>query len=310
MPSRKRKAEHRSSSDQPFKKYRSENGTPSTGAHSQGKPPLPPISPQYEKAVFTHSSLAVQDPDNKEHVNYERLEFLGDAHLELMASEVIFNRYTSSTPGKMSAVREELVKNDTICKFARQYGLDKRLKIAIGNVQPRDWVKIHGDLFEAYICAIVLSDENPHKGYDTAKKWVTALWEPILDKLGMTMVTNVKSKEELGKILLVPGIKLSYIDEKDPLPLREKGLTKYFIGVYLTGWGHENQRLGSGEAESKNAAGQEAARKALKNPLLEGIKAKRAAYLEQREKEKAVKAKEESEAANVGGNSQDLSVKS
>jgi len=302
MPSQKRRFDHRSSSDQPSKKHRSENGTPSNGAHSQGKPPLPPLpplAPHLEKAVFTHASLAVQDPDKPEHVNYERLEFLGDAHLELMASQVIFERYSSSTPGKMSAVREELVKNDTICNFARQYGLDKRLNIGIGNAQPREWVKVHGDLFEAYVCAVVLSDPNPHTGFDTAKKWVTALWEPMLANLGMMMVTDIKSKELLGKLVLVPGVKLHYVDEKGFIHNKAKGTQTYFIGVYLNGWGYENQHLGSGIGDSKNAAGQEAAKKALENPLLNSIKAKRAAYLDQKEKEKALKIKDENQATKT-----------
>ncbi|KAK5092156.1 hypothetical protein LTR70_005761 [Exophiala xenobiotica] len=294
----KRKSEHGSSFDQPYKKHRPENGTLSTGAHSQGKPPLPPIATRLEKAVFTHASLAVQDPDKPEHVNYERLEFLGDAHLELMASQVIFERYSSSTPGKMSAIREELVKNDVICKFARHYGLDKRLNIGIGNMQPRDWVKIHGDLFEAYICAVVLSDPDPHNGFDTAKKWATALWEPILSRLGMTMVTDVKSKEELGKALLAPAVKLNYVNERQPVADKAKGTQTYFIGVYLNGLGCDNQHLGSGTGQSKNAAGQEAARKALENPLLDILKAKRAAYLEQRGKERAAKV-QEAEKADV-----------
>ena len=293
MPSQKRKSEHQGSFDKSVKKQRSENGTPSSGAHSQGMPPLPPILPHLEKAVFTHASLAVQHPDKPEHVNYERLEFLGDAYIELMASQVIFERYSSSAPGKMSAIREELVKNDVISKFARQYGFDTRLKIALGDQQPREWVKIHGDLFEAYICAIVLSDTNPHNGFETAKKWATDLWEPTLARLGMMMVTDIKSKEDLGKAVLAPGVKLNYVTEKEPLSDQKKGIQTYFIGVYLSGLGYDNQYLASGMGQSKNTAGQVAARKALENPLLEVIKAKRAAFLEQREKEKAAKVAEE-----------------
>lgn len=303
MPPQKRKSDHQTSPHQPYKKHRSENGTPFNGAHSQGPPPLPPlppISPPLEKAVFTHASLAVQDPDKPEPVNYERLEFLGDAHLELMASQVIFERYSSSTPGKMSAVREDLVKNETIANFARQYGFDKRLNIGIGNVQPRDWVKIQGDVFEAYICAIVLSDQDPHNGFDAAKKWVTALWQPILAKLGMTMVRNVKSKDALGRALLAPGIRIDYLDEKKPIHDKAKGLQSYFIGAYLTGLGYQKQHLGSGVGESKVAAGQEAAKQALENPLLDVLKTKRAAYLDQREKDKASNLKEESKPVKAG----------
>lgn len=288
MSSYKRKHDSHQSHEKPSKKRRPENGPSFYGGSSQDLPPLPSITLQLETAVFTHASVAVQNPDNPEMVNYERLEFLGDAQLELMASQVIFERYNSTAPGKMSTIRELLVRNETVAAFSRAYGFDKRLKIATGGEQPRDMTKIQADVFEAYVGAIVLSDSHWHQGFDTAKAWVTQLWEPRLSGLGMQIASHdIKSKETLGKQVLLSGVKLNYIEEKPAVLDKRHGTQTYFMGVYLDGWGYDNQHLGSGVGESKKSASQQAAYTALKNPLLEDIKAKRKAFLEERERKAA-----------------------
>lgn len=220
--------------------------------------------------------------------NYERLEFLGDAQLEHIASLVIFERYNSAAPGKMSTIRENLLRNQVLCDFSRMYGFDKKLLINQGaEVVTKDHLlKIHADIFEAYVAAVILSDEDSHKGFSIARDWLTALWEPMLARLGMSVSvsSNVKSKEELARAVLVKGIRLNYVDEKPPMQIKSKGVTVYTIGVYLSGWGYDNQHLGSGQGPSKTEAGQEAARNALANPLMNEIRAKRAVFVVEKEK--------------------------
>lgn len=272
----------------PHKKPRLENAAPSYGGPSQGLPELPSINPRFERPVFTHRSEGLQNPDDPTMVNYERLEFLGDAQLEHIASLVIFERYNSAAPGKMSTIRESLLRNQVLCDFARKYGFDKKLIIGQGpaTISKETLVKIHGDIFEAYVAAVILSNENYHQGFHIVQEWLTALWEPMLAKFGMpgSVSNNIKSKEELARAVLVKGIRLNYIDEKPPVAFKSRGITTYFIGVYLNGWGYDNQHLGSGQGPSKVEAGQEAAKMALKHPLMEEIKVKRAAYVIEKEK--------------------------
>lgn len=284
----KRKHERISTNNVPHKKPRLENAAPSHGRPSQDLPELPPIDPRFERPVFTHRSEGLQNPDDPTMVNYERLEFLGDAQLEHIASLVIFERYNSAAPGKMSTIRESLLRNHVLCDFSRMYGFDKKLLISQGieAISKENLVKIHADIFEAYVAAVILSDQDYHKGFHAVRKWLTSLWEPMLAKLGMsvTLSNNLKSKEELAKAVLVKGIRLNYIDEKPPVPIKSKGVTVYSIGVYLNGWGYDNQYLGSGQGPSKTEAGQEAARSALTNPLMNDIRAKRAAFVLEKEK--------------------------
>lgn len=280
--------ELRFSGDVPNKKQRSGNGSSFNEGHPQVLPPLPEILPHLAKAVFTHSSIATQKPDDSTMVNYERLEFLGDAHIELMATEVIFERYNSSSPGKMSALREVLCRNEVFLGFAQAYNLDKRLHHAIGLESKKDWKKISADVFEAYVAAIVLSAKDRHTGYNIARAWVTELWEPKLSSMGMDIMHhNVVSKEALAKSVLVPGVKLNYVQDRVPIIDRVHGKQTYFMAVYLDGWGYEHFKLASGSGESKNAASQNAAKQAMKHPSMTEIARKRTEYLEEREKQKA-----------------------
>ncbi|EXJ86862.1 hypothetical protein A1O3_03816 [Capronia epimyces CBS 606.96] len=236
-------------------------------------PPLPSIGDQYRGDVFTHPSSA-----GSSHASYDRLEFLGDAYLELIASQLIFERLPDLSAGRMSQVRESIVKNETIGQYSVLYGLDRQLKDSnrLRNESPNAWLKIKGDVFEAYVAAVVLSHAD---GFSVAKKWLTQLWEPKLEAVSAKPAPSTKSKEELARKILGKDVKVIYTDEREPVIHYGQGTETYSIGVYLTGWGWENQYLGSGKGLSRVAAGQAAAAAALENhPLIDEIVAKRAAF--------------------------------
>ncbi|EXJ67607.1 uncharacterized protein A1O5_08953 [Cladophialophora psammophila CBS 110553] len=277
------------------KKPHRDNSKPSNHNSPQtptnhGLPPLPQIHDKYRSVVFTHPSQA---PSNV-HASYDRLEFLGDAYLELFATQIIFDRFPHLDPGKMSQIRETLVRNETIGQYASLYGLDKQIQSykQFQNQAPHAWLKIKGDIFEAYVAAVILSDAD---AAGLAKKWLHELWEPKLQAaLAANDGPSKKSKEELAKRILAKGIKINYVDEKEPIVHYGQGKETYFIGVYLTGWGWDNQYLGSGKGASRVEAGQAAAAAALNNrPLIDEIAAKKAEAYFQRDKE-AVK-KDEAE---------------
>ncbi|KIW23987.1 uncharacterized protein PV07_09727 [Cladophialophora immunda] len=249
---------------------------------NNGLPPLPQIHEKYRSVVFTHPSQA---PGNV-HASYDRLEFLGDAYLELFATQLIFDRFPSLDPGKMSQIRESLVRNETIGQYASLYGLDKQIQSykQFQNQAPHAWLKIKGDVFEAYVAAVILTDADEGR---QAKKWLHQLWDPKLQAaLNANNAPSKKSKEELAKKILAKGVKINYVDEKEPVVHYGQGKETYFIGVYLTGWGWDNQYLGSGKGSSRVEAGQAAAAAALSNrPLIDEIAAKKAESYVQRDKE-------------------------
>lgn len=120
------------------------------------------------KNALTHSSYA-----NEKHWNYEtnneRLEFLGDAVLEVISSEFIFLNHAHMVEGKMTKMRASLVCEMSLAASAREIGLGHYIYLGHGEKTTggakRD--SILSDAFEAVIGAIYLDG-----GYEPAKKFV------------------------------------------------------------------------------------------------------------------------------------------
>ena len=240
-------------------------------------PALPPILDQsLEKAVFTHPGVS-----NNHEATYDRLEILGDAYIELIATKLIWFKFRDLPSGRISQIRESLVKNEALSEFATKYEFDRRASVPRDYLnQPKRWIKTKGDIFEAYVAAVILSD--PLNGYKVAENWLTALWTPRLETMDDPAIC-LHAKEALARKVMGKGIKLKYIEERPPVSL-EGGKQTFFIGVYLTGWGWNNQHLGSGQGLNKVMSGNQAARQALLNDKLinEIVAVKQASEAEKR----------------------------
>ncbi|KAL2859801.1 ribonuclease III [Aspergillus lucknowensis] len=245
--------------------------SPKPSYHDIGLPPLPPImDPGLERAAFTHPGMR-NDPQ----ATYDRLEILGDAYIELIATKLIWHRLLEIPSGRISQIRETLVKNETLAGYATKYGLDSRASVPRDySNQPKRWTKTKGDLFEAYVAAVILSHPN---GYSVAEQWLSQLWSPKLDTLE-ELGSNLQAKETLAKKVMRKGVRLRYIDEKPPVQ-HEGGTQTFYIGVYLTGWGWNNKHLGSGQGLNKTIAGNKAAQQALENEdIISTISTLKASY--------------------------------
>jgi len=242
-----------------------------------GLPPLPPIRDKsLERAVFTHPGVVKDCDSTSSDLSYDRLEILGDAYVELIATRLIWDRFPNLPSGRISQIRELLVKNETLAEYATRYGFDSRASVPRDHLnQPKRWNKTKGDIFEAYVAAVILSDRI--NGYNVAERWLSRLWLPKLS--GLDDVTpHFQYKEALAKKIMGKGVKLKYIDERPPIQLKG-GMQTFFVGVYLTGWGWNNQHLGSGQGLNKTSAGNQAACQALLNkPLIDEIAAVKKAY--------------------------------
>lgn len=234
-------------------------------------PSLPPIlDRRLEEAVFTHPACG------KTHdTTYDRLEILGDAYIELIATRVVWEKFPGIPSGRISQIRELLVKNETLAGFAQLYAFDRKARVPANySDQPKRWTKTKGDIFEAYVAAVILS--RSVDGYHVAEQWLTELWLPKLASLGQQRA-DLRAKEALAKKVMGKGIRLEYVEERPAVEHKGSGTQTFFIGVYLTGWGWTHKHLGSGQGPSKAAAGDEAARDALSDiPLIaEVVTAKR-----------------------------------
>ncbi|RMD44462.1 hypothetical protein DV735_g749, partial [Chaetothyriales sp. CBS 134920] len=245
-------------------------------------PPLPAIAEKWQSAVFTHPSQGNQELAGGPMQSYDRLEFLGDAYLEIIATRALWKLGdTGLSAARMAALREGMVKNETLSLYTVAYGFDKKLRIGEGSRPTRRdaQIKVNGDVFEAYVAAVVLSKAEGEKdfgghglllngdmpGFKIAEDWLTKLWMASGKVRDVSRQDDVTSKGTLQKKIGGKGVYLNYVEERERIVHVGKGIEQYFVGVYLTGWGYENQHLGSGEGLSKKAAGMAAARDALDN---------------------------------------------
>ncbi|KAI9647727.1 hypothetical protein NHQ30_004113 [Ciborinia camelliae] len=281
-------------------------------------PPLPAVfDPTLEVAAFTHHGFS---SGKVSALSYERLEWVGDAYIYTTSTLLISQTFPALLPGKCSQLREKLVKNVTLADFSRKYGFDKRANLPESflpgtkyDIKDQEKTKIMGDIFEAYVAAVVLSD--PANGVARASEWLKSLWAMTLSKeikqeerneqkldsplwrlrgavdcVQASDATQVvlNPKEALQKAL---GSKISKLTYKDIGSARKDvntKLTVYSVGVFLTGWGEVDKQIGFGTAHGKKEAGMKAADMALKNKkMMNMYLEKRKIYNAQQEKERA-----------------------
>lgn len=145
--------------------------------------------------------------------------------------------------------------------------------------------KILGDVFEAYVAAVIKSDFE--HGFAIAEKWLTGLWIPKLkeatrnDRFSNIQsnggpshstdthpleVYNPTAKADLQKrIFASQDVKLSYEQYQDSVELKgaQLGQNRHFVALYLTGYGYDKKLLGKGEGKNKVEAGNRAAQQAM-----------------------------------------------
>jgi ribonuclease-3 len=259
-------------------------------------PPLPEVLDEtLKKAAFIHAGT---NPGKITELNYERLEWIGDVYIELAATLLISQTFPFHTVGKCAQIRESLVKNVTLADYARKYGFDKRASVpeaftpsALVPAKEHLRVKVLGDIFEAYVAAVVLSDST--YGLSRAVQWLKDLWgmdllkeiireekspatkllspiwdlgrkQEVLDQQDLSLV-QVNPKTQLQQAVGCHGVKITYRDSGPERKDKNNRLPIFTVGVYIDGWGEKDKQLGIGSAHGKKEAGSKAAEIALNN---------------------------------------------
>jgi len=106
--------------------------------------------------AFTHSSYSNEQRHHGKLPHNERLEFLGDAALQLCCSEFLFNRKPELPEGSMTRIRSSLVREEALAKYANQISLPKFVRMGRGEEKMggRSRASLKADAFEALIGAI------------------------------------------------------------------------------------------------------------------------------------------------------------
>lgn len=112
------------------------------------------------ETALTHSSFTNECRRATPVACNERLEFLGDAVLQIVISDHLFSRFTDSAEGNLTKFRQHLVCEDTLARLARKIHLGEFLILGKGEEQNggRDHAALLADAFEALLAAIYLDD--------------------------------------------------------------------------------------------------------------------------------------------------------
>ncbi len=200
--------------------------------------------------AFTHRSYLNEHKKSvKEH--NERLEFLGDAVLELVVTEYLYKNY-DEPEGILTNWRSALVRTESISAAAAKFEFEPLLRLSRGEKQgtPRARAQILANSYEAVVGAIYLD-----KGYEVAKQFIE---RSILSTLATILETGswMDPKSHLQEqAQSVEGFTPVYrvLDEQGPDHEKE-----FRIGVFVN-----DNLIGEGVGPSKQAAQQKAAQAAL-----------------------------------------------
>lgn len=204
------------------------------------------------KQSLTHRSYLNENRGIKSGHN-ERLEFLGDAVLELVITHYLYDKYPTKNEGDLTSIRSALVNAQTCSQVASDLGVNDFLLLSRGEAKDvgRARQYILANALEAIIGAIYLD-----RGYNTARDFIFEFIAPLTDKIvEEELWVDAKSRFQ-EKAQDIEGVTPSYKTTKEVGPDHDK---KFTVGVFLG-----NTLVSEGSGDSKQDAEQEAARNALK----------------------------------------------
>lgn len=200
--------------------------------------------------AFTHSSY-VNEHRHRHYADNERLEFLGDAVLELTVSQYLYTRFQSMSEGEMTKLRAAIVCEPSLVQLAHELEFSKLIRLGKGEeiAGGRKRPALLADVFEAFIGALYLD-----QGIEGVDKFLARYVYPKIEEGAFFKVIDYKSQLQeyvqhgnLGELLY------QIVSEKGPAHNRQ-----FVAKVSLNG-----ETLGMGEGRSKKEAEQRAAKEAL-----------------------------------------------
>ena len=204
-------------------------------------------NPKLLETALTHPSFG-----GDHHVpHYQRLEFLGDAVLELAISRHLFFELPEVDEGKLTRIRAYIVREETLCRAAQRLGLGDHIRLSVGEERSggRKKPSILCDVLESVLAAVYLDG-----GFDQAVRIIAlALEEELRPEV---LQDHLDAKSRLQELLQRDGLMPSYVFVSMEGPPH----APVFTYRVLKG----EQELGFGQGTSKQNAQQAAARDALK----------------------------------------------
>ncbi|KRK98012.1 ribonuclease III [Secundilactobacillus odoratitofui DSM 19909 = JCM 15043] len=200
--------------------------------------------------AFTQASYVNEHP----HQNlkfYERIEFLGDAVMQLVVSEYIYRRYPKLPQGRLTRLRAAMVNEDSFASFARECHFDQYIRLGKGEekAHARERDSLLCDIFESFIGALYLD-----QGVEPVRAFAAQVIFPKLDEGRFDEFFDHKT--ELQEVAQQHGpVAIDYELLSEDGPENDRA---FKVAVKIDG-----ETLGVGVGHSKKNAEQSAARQAL-----------------------------------------------
>ncbi len=189
---------------------------------------------------------------NKNLISNERLEFLGDAVLELVVTDFLYHRYQDRPEGDLTHLRASLVCTSSLAKLSRRLHLGKFLLLSKGEKLQggNNNENILADLFEAIIGAIYLD-----QGYQKAAEFIKKhLLTNLPNRINLQEVKDAKSYfQEIAQKKYKVTPRYDVLEEKE-----KEGEDKFTVGLYL-----DKKLITTAQGKNKKEATEKAAQKAL-----------------------------------------------
>jgi ribonuclease-3 len=203
------------------------------------------------RQALTHRSF-LNEHKNLKGKHNERLEFLGDAVLELVITHYLYDMYPDKNEGDLTSIRSALVNAQTCAEVAKKIDVNDFLLLSKGETKDvgRARQYILANALEAIIGAIYMD-----LGYEKAKGFILKYIAPMTEQIVREQLwVDAKSKFQ-EKAQDVEGVTPSYKTTKEAGPDHDK---KFTVAVFIG-----NKVVAEGEGDSKQDAEQSAARRAL-----------------------------------------------
>lgn len=207
---------------------------------------------EYLITALTHRSYLNENRDNSSE-NNERLEFLGDAVLELITSVYLFETYPERPEGELTSFRSAIVRTESLAEASRGLGVGEYLRMSRGEAESggADKDYLLANTYESILGAIYMD-----QGYEECKKFVHKTLVPKVENIVENRL-DIDSKTKIQEMIqseykVTPTYDV--IDEEGPD--HDKTFT---VAVKI-----EDETIGTGKGSSKQKAEEDAASDGIK----------------------------------------------
>ncbi|MEG1263768.1 MAG: ribonuclease III [Clostridia bacterium] len=218
------------------------------------------IGHQFHDRALLSTALTHPSYGGEHHApNYQRLEFLGDAVLELCVSELLYKGYPAYDEGQLTRLRASLVREETLGDVARDWEVGRYIRLSVGEGKAggADKPSILSDVCEATLAAVYLDG-----GFDAARALVARMMDGRLPDPDPERDNTLDAKSRLQEALQrmgKPSPEYALVEQDGPAHL-----PVFTECVYVDG-----SEAGRGSGQNKRAAQQAAAQAALLHLFLD-----------------------------------------